>query len=171
VELTKAREIADDLKRRLEPVCERVEVAGSIRRQKPNPKDIELLVIPKYNGLADMLDREIQTLMLKGILDCRLNKRGHRVYGPKNKLMLHIPSGMAVDLFSSTESNWGMALFVRTGPKEWNIRAMSRLHELRMSGHAYGGISNSAGSEFNCPDEETIFRYLQWAYVPPERRV
>jgi len=102
-------------------------------------------------------------------LAMRLNKRGSRTYGPKNKLMVHLPSGMAVDIFSSTEENWGMALFVRTGPKEWNIRAMSRLRELGMQGHAYGGISRS-DSELNCPDEETVFRYLGWSYVPPEER-
>ncbi len=171
MELAKAKAIAEKLKALLDSACERIEIAGSIRRRKPDVGDIELLCIPRYVGGVDQLDREIGALVVQRILGFRRNKLGSRVYGPKNKLMVHLPSGMAVDLFSSTESNWGMALFVRTGPKEWNIRAMARFRELGMRGHAYGGISNSDGSEFDCPDEESVFRYLQWAYVPPERRV
>ena len=170
MDLEKARVIAEELKNLLKPACERIEIAGSIRRQKPNVGDVELLVIPKHEGLVSPLDWEIQTLLFGGILDFRRNKRGSRVYGPKNKLMVHVPSGIAVDLFSSTEENWGMALFVRTGPREWNIKAMSRFRELGMQGHAYGGVTDAEGNELGCPDEETIFGYLGWAYVPPERR-
>jgi DNA polymerase/3'-5' exonuclease PolX len=125
--------------------------------------------IPKYVAGVDQLDREIGALMIQGILSFRLNKRGSRIYGPKNKLLVHI-NGIGVDIFSSTEENWGMALFIRTGPKEWNIRAMSRFRELGMRGHAYGGISSADGKEISCSDEETVFRYLGWRYVPPEER-
>ena len=52
MELQKAKAIAEELKALLEPVCQRVEIAGSIRRQKPEVGDIELLVIPKHGGLA-----------------------------------------------------------------------------------------------------------------------
>jgi len=164
-ELHKAEAIAEELIGYLAPAVNRISIAGSIRRQKPDVGDIELLVIPK----PYYFDKLLYDLMMKNILAMRLNKRGSRTYGPKNKLMVHLPSGLAVDIFSSTEENWGMALFVRTGPKEWNIRAMSRLRELGMQGHAYGGIFRS-DSEINCPDEETVFRYLGWSYVPPEER-
>jgi len=170
MKLEKAKVITENLKSLLVPVCEKIEVAGSIRRQKPEVGDIELLCIPRYVAGVDQLDREIGALLVQGTLGFRLNKRGSRVYGPKNKLLVHI-NGIAVDIFSSTEANWGMALFVRTGPKEWNIRAMSRFRELGMQGHAYGGISAADGKEISCPDEETVFRYLGWRYVPPEERL
>jgi len=170
MKLEKAKAIAEKIKAILESSCEKIVVAGSIRRLKPMVNDIELLCIPKYIAGVDMLDAKIQTMIYFDMLGYRLNKVGSKVYGPENKLLVHLPSGMAVDIFSSTESNWGMALFVRTGPKEWNIKAMSRFRELGMRGHAYGGISRSDGSELNCPDEEIVFRYLGWPYVPPERR-
>jgi len=47
---------------------------------------------------------------------------------------------------------------------------MSRFRELGMQGHAYGGISAADGKEISCPDEETVFQYLGWRYVPPEER-
>jgi DNA polymerase (family 10) len=166
MELEKAKVIAEELKGILAPACNRIEIAGSIRRQKPEVGDIELLVIPR----ANYLDKLLYDLMMRNILAMRLNKRGSKTYGPKNKLLLHVSSGIGVDIFSVDARNWGMALFVRTGPAEWNIKAMSRFQELGLRGHAYGGISDSGGNEIDCPDEETVFRYLGWAYVPPERR-
>jgi len=170
MELAKAKKIAKELVDLLRPACLVIEIAGSIRRRRPEVSDIELLCIPRFVGGVDQLDRELGSLMLQHILGHRRNKRGRIMYGPKNKLLLHVPSGIGVDVFSSTESNWGMSLFVRTGPKEWNIKAMSRFSELGMRGHAYGGISAQDGSEISCPDEETVFRYLGWAYISPERR-
>ena len=170
MKLEKARAIAEELVELLKPACERITVAGSIRRRRQDCGDIELLVIPKYEETIDLLDRQLGGLMLKQVLGHRRDRRGRITYGPKNKLLLHRPSGIGVDVFSVTESNWGMALFVRTGPKEWNIKAMSRFRELGMQGHAYGGITDSDGSEITCPDEKTVFKYLQWAYIPPERR-
>jgi DNA polymerase (family X) len=166
MELEKAKTIAEELISLLNPVCNRIAIAGSIRRQKPDVGDIELLVIPRTN----YLDKMINDLMMQDILGMRLNKRGSRTYGPKNKLMVHIPTGMAVDIFSSTEENWGMALFVRTGSKEWNIKAMSRFHELGMQGHAYGGVTLSNGVPFECPTEGIVFNLLGWLYTPPEKR-
>ena len=171
MELEKAKTIAEELMSLLSPACNRIVIAGSIRRRKPFPNDIELLCIPKYVEGVDQLDKELGVFFVRGILTYRRNKRGSIIYGPKNKLLLDKQSGMAIDIFSATESNWGMALFVRTGPKEWNIKAMSRFRELGMRGHAYGGISDSDGREINCPDEETVFQYLRWTYLPPERRV
>jgi len=166
MELDKAKVIAEELISLLSPACNRIVIAGSIRRQKPDVGDIELLVIPRANYLDKMLDK----LMMQNILAMRLNKRGSRTYGPKNKLMVHLPSGMAVDIFSATEENWGMALFVRTGPKEWNIKAMSRFRQLGMQGHAYGGVTLVSGIPFECPTESIVFNLLGWPYTPPEKR-
>jgi len=120
MELQKARAIAEELKKLLEPACERIEVAGSIRRQKPFVRDVELLCIPKYVVGVDQLDREIGALFVKGVLDYRRNKRGSTVYGGKNKLLLHKPSGIGVDVFSTTEECWPVALVVRTGGERTN---------------------------------------------------
>jgi len=140
-----------------------------LEKAKAIAKDLVYYLTPGVNR-TNYLDKILDDLMVQGILAMRLNKRGYRMYGPKNKLMVHLPSGMAVDLFSTTEANWGMALFVRTGPKEWNIRAMSRFRELGMQGHAYRGVTDEEGNEVDCPDEQSVFRLLGWPYVPPERR-
>jgi DNA polymerase (family X) len=170
MELTRAREIAEDLKEKLWPGCEKLAVAGSIRRRKPDVGDIEILAIPMYDGLADMLDREIQTLLFEGVLDFRLNKRGSRVYGLKNKLMVHVPSGTGVDIFSTDELCWPVALVVRTGGKVTNQRIAMAAIKQDWHLQAYGsGFSTPNGDEV-CKSERDVFEFIGLPYLPPERR-
>jgi len=176
-----AQGIADRLAARLQPCCWRIQVAGSTRRRRPTVGDIELLCIPrveKYRnllgeetGTLDLLDCELQGWLLAGYLDYRRNRNGQRIgYGPLNKYLTHVPTGMPVDVFCTTGENWGMALLVRTGPAAFNVKVMSRLRVLGMRGHAYGGITDADGKEVSCPDEETVFRHLGWPYLQPEER-
>ena len=169
--LEEAREVAEDLITLLRPACERIQVAGSIRRNKARVGDIELLAISKVGPAIIHLDARVAELLAKGILDYRLNKRGARTYGRLNKLLIHAPSGMPVDLFSTVDKYWGMALVVRTGSREFNIRVMTRFKALGLKGHAYAGVEDLAGPYYDCPTEEDVFRLLQWPYVPPEKRL
>jgi len=57
MELNKARKIAETLKAALEGSCERIEIAGSIRRRKLDPVDIELLCIPRFDDGVDLFER------------------------------------------------------------------------------------------------------------------
>lgn len=45
--LAKAQKIAENVKSFLEPYCQRVEIAGSVRREKTEVGDIEIVVIPQ----------------------------------------------------------------------------------------------------------------------------
>lgn len=180
--LAEAREVAEGLITLLRPACERIEVAGSVRRKKELVGDVELLAISKTSAHGQMtfdrprkvvsaLDVRVGELIAKGVFAYRLNTRGYRTYGDWNKLLTHVPSGIALDLFSATVANYGMSLVVRTGPKDFNIRMMARFRALGLRGHAYGGVTGLDGLEIACPTEEEVFRLLQWAYVAPEKRV
>lgn len=173
MELTKARAIAEELVGLLAPACLRIEIAGSIRRRRPEVGDIELLVIPKFLEHIDLLDRELGVLMLvEGIFDHRRNKRGSIVYGPKNKLLVHKPSGIGVDIFSTTEECWPVAMVVRTGGKATNIEISRRAIDRGMSFHAYGrGFTRADNSELVCYSEEDVFKAVGLRYLEPwERR-
>ena len=173
MELHQAELIANELLRKLEPVCERITVAGSIRRQKPVVGDIELLVIPKHGGLVgevDLLDQEIIDLMRRGVLGYRLNKLGSRIYGPKNKLMLHIPSGIGVDIFSTDSECWPVALVVRTGSAETNKRIA--MAAIRKGWHlrAYGRGFTTPDGELVCRSEMDVFEFAGLPYLEPWER-
>ena len=49
IPLVKAKKWADRIVEILAPHCDRIEIAGSIRRQKPTIGDIEVVCIPKQN--------------------------------------------------------------------------------------------------------------------------
>ena len=173
MELTKAMAIAEELKSLLEPACQRVVIAGSIRRQKLEVGDIELLVIPKHGGLVgevDLLDQEIIDLMRRGVLGYRLNKLGSRVYGPKNKLMMHIPSGIGLDIFSTTEECWTVALVVRTGSAETNKRIA--MAAIRKGWHlqAYGAGFSTPQGDVACKSEREVFESVGLRYLEPRDR-
>ena len=176
--LALAEVAADSLVRQLQGSCEKIAVAGSIRRRRPDVGDIELLCVPRPSGVDlfgrqvpgdSQLDRRCRELIAAGILDYRPNKAGAVTFGPQNKLLVHKPTGIPVDVFSAQELNWGMALVVRTGPADFNIWMMKRFRQLKMLGHAYEGVSKG-GKMVPCPTEERVFELLEWPWVRPEDR-
>ncbi len=105
IALLAAKEVVDAIS----PACERIIVAGSLRRRKLYASDAELLYIPTFktekDGLFDtqqvnQVDLILEKLIKDGIIEKRKNALGSFVFGPKNKLMLHVPTGIPVDFFS-----------------------------------------------------------------------
>ncbi len=170
MELQKAKAIAEELKCLLKPACEEVVIAGSIRRQKSFPNDIELLCIPKFTDGVDQLDREIGALVVQRILGFRLNKLGRRAYGPKNKLMLHLPSGIGVDIFSTDAQCWPAALVIRTGGKVTNQRIA--MAAIRKGWHlqAYGAGFSTPNGDVVCKSERDVFEFVDLRYLEPWER-
>lgn len=170
MELLKAKCIAEQIKAVLESLCDRIIIAGSIRRQKPEPSDIELVCIPKYVAGVDMLDAKIQTMIYFDMLGYRLNKLGKKMYGPKNKLLVHVPSGIGVDVFSTDEQCWPVALVVRTGGKVTNQRISMAAIKKGLRFHAYGRGFTGPNGEIICHSEREVFEAVNFRYLEPEER-
>ena len=172
--------VAKEIESWLKPYCERITIAGSLRRKKPEVGDIEILCIPKEyvlsdpdktNPFYDAVDRRIDILIAFSKLNYRLNKKGNRTYGKQNKLLVHCASGIPVDIFSTTEENWWVALVVRTGPKESNIRICTEAKKWAAKFNVYGsGFTLSDGKKFICRSEEEVFRIVGLPCFPPEER-
>lgn len=167
MELEKARAIAEELKGRLELQSDRIEIVGDIRRQKPEVTGIELLYIPKYFGIAnenDCLDQCVLDLMMAGVLNIR------RSYSPKKKLMVHIPSGIGVDVFSTDAQCWAVALVVRTGGDKTKKRiataARRKGWRFRMKGDGF----DTPDGHISCSTEREVFEAVDLPYLPPEQR-
>ena len=160
------------------PSCQKVTVAGSIRRNLPEVGDIEILAVSNP-GLLDLfgqpipghsaIDHRCYELLTRGVLALRPNCNGGTAFGPQNKFLVHVETGIPVDIFSTDTRNWGMALLVRTGPAAFCKAVMSRFQYLGMAGHAYGGVTKN-DQTVDCPDEATVFNLLGWPYLSPERR-
>ena len=113
--------LAEDALTALTPHCERILIAGSIRRLKPEVKDVELLVIPKHvpAGLfGDALEVDPDF--------CAAVNQWPKVKGePTGRYTQRVlPGGMKLDLFIANPENWGYQLCLRTGSAGFNRKKM-----------------------------------------------
>lgn len=97
--------------------CERIEIAGSVRRGRRMVSDLEILYVPKVEvrinpkdffaqSAVNLAEGCIEKMLAAGELAKRPNSLGHFTWGPLNKLAIHTETGMPVDLFSTTADNF-----------------------------------------------------------------
>ncbi len=169
--------IARALRNVLAPACERIEIAGSIRRGKENPKDIELVAIPKLLTdycRTDMFDEpEARTTsLLDPLIYHHTNEDpNHLRDGPRYKRRLRGP--YKVDLFIVLPpAQWGVIFFLRTGPAQpWNINMVKRWTTITHGGHCTAGhLRTLGGAIIDTPEEADVFEALKLDYIAPEHR-
>jgi CheY-like chemotaxis protein len=157
-------------------------LAGSLRRRKQEVGDIEILYIPTCEvrpvrgdmfatGKVDVVNEAIKSLMERGILKLREGETGHTSYGPKNKLMTHVPSGIPVDFFATVESSWFNYLVCRTGSKENNLRIATAAQDKGWRWNPYGcGFSGPNGKTYQVTAERDVFQFVGLPYLEPKDR-
>lgn len=166
--------LADALVGRLRVACERVEVAGSIRRKKPMVGDIEIVAIPilRYNLVGEsMADTAVDELLRSWPI--RLTKNGQ-----KYKQFLFNSTGgreYQVDLFLQPDpATWGVNFMIRTGSGEFSKRMVT---SVQFGGLCPDGLSVRDGrvwrngQALDTPEESDVFRLWGMDVVPPEQRV
>lgn len=181
-------EVAGALYKVLAPFCNRIEIAGSLRRKLAYVGDIEILYIPKLalapqgffeailNGESpetkNMADYAILQLVSTGILAKRKNVNGSEIWGESNKLAVHVASGIPVDLFATTLERWAVSLVIRTGGKQTNIDLAMAAKRQGLKLHPYGdGYTNRrTGEHIRCRSETDVFSAVGLRCVPPSQR-
>jgi DNA polymerase/3'-5' exonuclease PolX len=179
----KAHAVAEEVCAQLRPGCLRIEIAGSLRRMKPDVGDIEILYIPIMQAAKDPEDLfamqsvdcaedGIRVMVATGILERRLNTLGRETYGPLNKLMLHVASGIPIDLFAATEENWFNYLVCRTGPADLNARIATAAQSIGWKWKPYscGFLELDNGQVARMESEEDVFNFVGIPYMEPEAR-
>lgn len=180
----------------LEPHCERIEVAGSIRRQKQTVSDIEIVCVPKLTiqradlwgnpiDATNLLDLACAEMRTDGILADRLDKNGRPAWGTKYKRGTF--DGVALDIFSCLPPNqWGHMLMVRTGPADFSKLMMTQRYkkgvlpdDLYCKDHAIwrrASVYDNDGDAWSCdrliptPDERDVFEVMGLDFIAPVRR-
>lgn len=176
-----AATVAVALKGALAPFCERIEIAGSLRRGKRMVSDIELLYVGRRQNIANDFFNEstcdaaaacLDSLLNRSVIAKRPNSLGRFTWGPQNKLGIHVESGIPVDFFSTSEANWWVSLVIRTGSKETNLKLTTGAQARGRTLHAYGaGVEiNATGEVMACRSEEDVFEWCGVPYLKPEDR-
>ena len=168
-----ALHIAEKLKADLAPYCERIEIAGSVRRKKPeNIKDIEIICIPKMfvrertlmgdDVLGSCLDVAIATILIRewGAKCIKNGGKYKQVELPWSKL----------DLFITTPECWGVIFAIRTGPADyskWLVTSQSYGGALPFGYCVKDGRVSYDGVLLQAtPEEDDFFRLLGIASTP-----
>lgn len=181
-----AIEVARDLCRYLEPHCERLIVAGSLRRRKMEVSDLELLFVPKFETVPTDLfaveqrsrvDMKLEQLLAAGVLQKRLNSLGAVTWGPKNKYLVHAATGLPVDCFTTNVESWFNYLVCRTGSKESNQNIAREALVRGWMWNPYGpGFSrtepvlNGGCREHIVTSEQEVFQFVGLPYREPWER-
>ena len=130
--LAYAREMADALVDLLAPACERIEIAGSVRRGKARPNDIEIVAIPRWlysedyretGARANELNLLCDELLTQGTLEKRPDSRGRYCWGTgiKRAVFFRGQDYAPVALFQVVEPRqWGVIYAIRTGPGDFD---------------------------------------------------
>ena len=150
-----ARRIALKYLNILKPYCTRIEIAGSIRREKPEVKDIEIVAIP---GNIESFAREVNKLQ--------------KVKGePTGKYTQRIlPEGISLDLFIANEKNWGLIFAIRTGSVDFSHKTLA-CGWVKKGYHSKDGkLIDKQGREIVLREERDLFDLIGIPFVKPELR-
>lgn len=171
--------LADEIKSELEPFCERIEIAGSLRREKLDVGDIEILYVPKFEDRqADMFTTEpydianekISEWLNNGTISKRPGVDGRFTWGLKNKLAIH-RDGIPIDFFATTIPCWWVSLVIRTGGKESNLKLTNGAIAKGMHLNAYGeGVTLQNKTVIPATSEHHVFDLCGVTYSEPKYR-
>lgn len=160
MQYSQAFKIAQNIKDALAPHCERIEIAGSIRRKKNEVKDIEIVAIPKpyetglfESGIATVVN---QWQKVKGELPCKYTQR-------------LLPEGIKLDLFFAQRDNWGLIFAIRTGSAEYSHKVLATEWVKRGYTSIDGYLCNN-GHPIPILEEEDLFKRIGVSFIPPELR-
>jgi DNA polymerase/3'-5' exonuclease PolX len=168
--------MANGLRKILAPACDRIEIAGSIRRGARLVKDIELVAIPRLlvtDLFGEFMPHERNELdvAVDGLLeDGRLESREPRRMGGRYKALRAPQSGIGVDLFVVVPpAQWGAIKAIRTGGAEFSKFLVTEA--LKRGRRVQGGhVVDEHGKTIDTPHERDFFTACGVAWVEPEAR-
>lgn len=187
--LSRAERLAEGIRELLAPACERISVAGSVRRRKSQVKDLELVAMPRpaeesqrpgtLFAAATVCPLEERIRKLTGDGECALDMdEVLRRNGDRYK-RLTWDGEIGVDLFIvRPPAQWGVILALRTGPHQFNKLAFTRtvdggllpgnvrIHE----GQVEYWIRDRGWKAQNTPEEGHVFKALGLPAIVPEFR-
>lgn len=176
IELTEAQVIANKVRNHIAPAMDRIEIAGSVRREKPVVGDIELVAI--------VADRE-KLLQLMGDVGQTIKPSvpGVIPWTPKpdsRYIRVRLNEGMNLDLFIAKPENWGGLFLMRTGSAAgadgnafngFTPGCFARWKKLSSGGRMTDVMPTMPdGTQLPVYEEQDFFDLLEMDFVPPVER-
>jgi DNA polymerase/3'-5' exonuclease PolX len=190
-----AMTIAEALVEAIHPHCERVEIAGSLRRRKDVVKDIEICVIPRTEMRPDpsnLFAEPVNTDVLYADWAVRGSSficgesttvNEVRWIKPATEEIIDwpvkpfgkywrglLPGQIKLDLFLLTEETWPVLFLIRTGSREFNLGLIDYAKNRRGVVIEHGNLIDHGRTVRSVKEETDVFDYLGLEYVKPQER-
>lgn len=170
--------VAEAFSHHLSPHAERIEVAGSIRRRKPEVGDIEIVMIPKLYREQDLLGQP--TGPWKDTID-----QGIASYiqcespDPSKPALVKLNDGtkyiklhetiidVQIDLFVVRKpAQWGPIISIRTGSAAFSKQLVIDLKKRGLRSED-GRVLDENDNQIDCPEEINFFRAAGRKMIAP----
>jgi DNA polymerase/3'-5' exonuclease PolX len=160
------------------PFCERIEVAGSVRRGRPVCNDVDLVCIPKFRVERDffgvLVAREnlLRSALVNYVKDFGPAVSWANGVEPKGdgEIFSMVGRKCQVDFFCASAESWATVLICRTGSKEHNVwiseRAASRGGAFRPT----RGLWLPDRGLIQARSEEEFYAALELPFIEPHLR-
>jgi DNA polymerase/3'-5' exonuclease PolX len=168
--LWEAKLFAERVETLLTPHCDRIIVAGSIRREMPEVSDIEIVCIPKAQ--TDLFGNFVHHD--KGFLDAintplfRMNSNCEGKDNNNKYYRRQIP-GYQVDIFCVTTESWAWKLMLRTGPTDFTMNIIEIFRAYGITSKD-GVLLDKDHNPILVISEYDIFDKINLDYIPPKER-
>jgi DNA polymerase (family X) len=155
--------LAERIQSELQPFCIKCEIAGSIRRGRPEVGDIDQVILPRgANAVQPIKDRCKQRCRVttdgKQNFICMMKvktARGDaRPTSEEFQLDIFFAHNGIDDLLNPQPTNYGSLLLCRTGSKEHNIWLATKAKAMDMHWSPYQGLF--AGGAWRLATESTV---------------
>lgn len=188
MEQNKAYVIAEKLVEQLQPHCDKIEIAGSIRRKKLDVGDIEIVALPKMIEEPDGMFGDVKKHRSPEFVKC-VNAFGKIIKGKpdKNKMVqVELPEGITLDLFLPADFDYYRIFAIRTGSADFAQNTIAKgwvalgwcgtddglrlQKECEKRGEKWFCIVDEPTLPPVWTSESEFFKWIGKAYVEPEKR-
>jgi len=175
MEYSKVKPIVDKWITDLSPACERIEPAGSYRRGKAEPRDIEIVCKPHTMTEPDLFGQPTEVNFLEEFIYKVATSNGATFLknGPKYK-QLALAEGIHLDLFIVLPpAEWGVQFMIRTGPSDfshWMVTPRQKGGGLPSYLRVKEGAIWRYDQKLITPEESDVFKVLGMEYIEPGER-
>lgn len=192
MQLQEARNIAVNQCYILQPYCDKINIAGSVRRQKQEVKDIEIICIPKTYEEKDLFG-EVSDVRRSEEFKITTMQMGKVLKGkPSGRYMqIELKEGVNLDLFIPQPHDYYRQYAIRTGSSQYSSLIIATAwKKLGWCGTEDGLRKISECEEMKLPDnkskwickvdnptlppvwssEEEFFYWLQVPFLNPIKR-
>lgn len=184
--IREAKQIADDLIMRMTPACDRIEIAGSIRRGCQIVKDIEIVAVPKWMETPShdlfALSTERTNLLHEWAVKDPSGAIVQWIKPGTKEIIPWLPKSdgrywrglvdnqIKLDLFLTTKEHFGIIKLIRTGCAEFSQGVMTYAKHCTSYRVKDGALTDTRGHILETFEEQDVFDALHLDFVEPRER-